>query len=57
MNTSQLGPGANILIPRLSFDPSVLVVDMTVEQIDEVAMKFDQWPLRPRNLFDSEMVL
>lgn len=49
-----LGPGAEIILSRLSFDPSIDVGDMTVEQLDEVAIKFDQWPLRPRVLFEYD---
>jgi hypothetical protein len=48
-----LGPGADIILGRLSFSPDVLVGAMTAEQLDEVAIKFDQWPLRPRVLFES----
>ncbi|KAI9027573.1 ribosomal RNA adenine methyltransferase KsgA/Erm [Phycomyces nitens] len=48
-----LGPGADIILKRLSFDPSILVGQMTIEQIDQVAVKFDQWPLRPRVLFED----
>jgi hypothetical protein len=29
---------------------------MTAAQIDEVAVKFDQWPLRPRVLFEDASV-
>ena len=49
-----LAPGAEILLGRLSFDSSVEVGNMTVEQLDEVAVKFDQWPLRPRVLFEFD---
>ncbi|CAO3628347.1 unnamed protein product [Cunninghamella blakesleeana] len=53
-----LGPGADIILKRLSFDPSIPVGEMTVEQINEVAIKFDQWPLRPRVLFeDAEAIV
>ncbi|KAI8335400.1 ribosomal RNA adenine dimethylase-domain-containing protein [Chlamydoabsidia padenii] len=50
-----LGPGADIILGRLSFDTNTLVGDMTAEQIDEVAVKFDQWPLRPRVLFEDSL--
>ena len=49
-----MAPGAEILLGRLSFDSSVEVGNMTVEQLDEVAVKFDQWPLRPRVLFEFD---
>lgn len=49
-----LGPGAEIILSRLSFDPSIDVGNLTVEQVDEVACKFDQWPLRPRVLFEFD---
>ncbi|OAD69728.1 hypothetical protein PHYBLDRAFT_182846 [Phycomyces blakesleeanus NRRL 1555(-)] len=49
-----LGPGAEIILKRLSFDPSILVGQMTAEQLDQVAVKFDQWPLRPKVLFEDE---
>lgn len=49
-----LGPGAEIILSRLSFDPSIEVGHLTVEQVDEVACKFDQWPLRPRVLFEFD---
>ncbi|KAI8875102.1 S-adenosyl-L-methionine-dependent methyltransferase [Backusella circina FSU 941] len=48
-----LGPGADIILGRLSFSPDILVGEMTAEQLDEVAIKFDQWPLRPRVLFED----
>ncbi|KAI8059100.1 ribosomal RNA adenine methyltransferase KsgA/Erm [Gongronella butleri] len=52
-----LGPGADIILGRLSFDPNILVGDMTATQLDEVAIKFDQWPLRPRFLFEDPNTL
>ncbi|KAF7724394.1 Mitochondrial transcription factor 1 [Apophysomyces ossiformis] len=52
-----LGPGADIILGRLSFDPSIAIGQMTVKQIDEVAIKFDQWPLRPRVLFEDASIL
>ncbi|ORZ12562.1 S-adenosyl-L-methionine-dependent methyltransferase [Lobosporangium transversale] len=48
-----LGPGAEILLGRLSFDHNIKVKYMTLEQVNEVASKFDQWPLRPTNLVDD----
>ncbi|CAM0142859.1 hypothetical protein VKS41_002573 [Umbelopsis sp. WA50703] len=51
-----LGPGAEILTPRLSFDPNTLVGELSVEQIDEVARKFDEWPLRPKVLFEDASI-
>lgn len=51
-----LGPGADIILKRLSFNPDVLIGEMTAAQIDEVAIKFDQWPLRPRVLFEDASV-
>lgn len=54
--TRTLGPGADIILGRLSFDPSIIIGQMTAEQIDEVAIKFDQWPLRPRVLFEDASV-
>ncbi|KAF8942348.1 Mitochondrial transcription factor 1 [Haplosporangium gracile] len=51
-----LGPGAEILLKRLSFDHSIKVKHMTLEQLNEVALKFEQWPLRPTVLYD-DMIL
>lgn len=51
-----LGPGADIILGRLSFDPNILIGEMTAVQLDEVATKFDQWPLRPRVLFEDASV-
>ncbi|ORZ14118.1 ribosomal RNA adenine dimethylase-domain-containing protein [Absidia repens] len=48
-----LGPGADIILGRLSFDSNILVGNMSASQIDEVAIKFDQWPLRPKVLFED----
>ncbi|CAO3589872.1 unnamed protein product [Absidia cylindrospora] len=48
-----LGPGADIILGRLSFDSNILVGNMSACQIDEVAIKFDQWPLRPKVLFED----
>ncbi|KAG0212905.1 hypothetical protein BGX28_005367 [Mortierella sp. GBA30] len=48
-----LGPGAEILLGRLSFDHSIKVKHMTLEQLNEVALKFEQWPLRPTALYDD----
>ncbi|KAI1320295.1 hypothetical protein EDD11_001510 [Mortierella claussenii] len=48
-----LGPGAEILLGRLSFDANVRIKNMTLEQLSEVALKFDQWPLRPAALYDD----
>ncbi|KAK3812899.1 MAG: S-adenosyl-L-methionine-dependent methyltransferase [Benniella sp.] len=50
-----LGPGAEILLGRLSFDTSIRVKYMTIEQLNEVAVKFAQWPLRPTILYDDMM--
>jgi hypothetical protein len=41
---------------RLSFDPNINIGEMTASQIDEVAIKFDEWPLRPRVLFEDASV-
>ncbi|KAF9547019.1 Mitochondrial transcription factor 1 [Mortierella hygrophila] len=51
-----LGPGADILLKRLSFDHSIKVKHMSLEQLNEVALKFEQWPLRPTVLYD-DMIL
>ncbi|KAG0321779.1 Dimethyladenosine transferase 2, mitochondrial [Linnemannia gamsii] len=51
-----LGPGAEILLKRLSFDHSIKIKHMTLEQLNEVALKFEQWPLRPTVLYD-DMIL
>lgn len=51
-----LGPGADIILGRLSFDSNILIGEMTAKQLDEVAVKFDQWPLRPRVLFEDASV-
>jgi hypothetical protein len=51
-----LGPGAEIITPRLSFDPENIVGELSVEQIDEVARKFDEWPLRPKVLFEDSSI-
>ena len=51
-----LGPGAEIITPRLSFNPDILVGELSVEQIDEVARKFDEWPLRPKVLFEDASI-
>ncbi|KAF9585157.1 Mitochondrial transcription factor 1 [Lunasporangiospora selenospora] len=48
-----LGPGADILLGRLSFDTTVKIKHMTLEQLNEVAVKFDQWPLRPAVLYED----
>ncbi|KAG0307062.1 hypothetical protein BGZ98_001156 [Dissophora globulifera] len=48
-----LGPGADILLGRLSFDHNIKVKYMSLEQLNEVALKFDQWPLRPTVLHDD----
>ncbi|KAG0273967.1 Dimethyladenosine transferase 2, mitochondrial [Linnemannia exigua] len=50
------GPGADILLGRLSFDHSIKIKHMTLEQLHEVAVKFEQWPLRPTVLYD-DMIL
>ncbi|OBZ87605.1 Mitochondrial transcription factor 1 [Choanephora cucurbitarum] len=52
-----LGPGADIILKRLSFDPSIIIGEMTAAQLDEVARKFDEWPLRPRVLFEDASAL
>ncbi|KAG0329750.1 Dimethyladenosine transferase 1, mitochondrial [Dissophora globulifera] len=46
-------PGADILLGRLSFDHNIKVKYMSLEQLNEVALKFDQWPLRPTVLHDD----
>ncbi|KAG0205347.1 Mitochondrial transcription factor 1 [Mortierella sp. NVP41] len=51
-----LGPGADILLGRLSFDHNIKIKHMTLEQLSEVALKFEQWPLRPTVLYD-DMIL
>ncbi|KAF8938637.1 Dimethyladenosine transferase 2, mitochondrial [Dissophora ornata] len=48
-----LGPGADILLGRLSFDHDIKIKHMTLDQLNEVALKFDQWPLRPTVLYDD----
>ncbi|KAG0260207.1 Dimethyladenosine transferase 1, mitochondrial [Mortierella polycephala] len=48
-----LGPGAEILLGRLSFDHNIKVKHMTLDQLNEVALKFEQWPLRPTVLYDD----
>ncbi|KAG0364392.1 Dimethyladenosine transferase 2, mitochondrial [Gamsiella multidivaricata] len=48
-----LGPGADILLGRLSFDHNIKIKHMTLEQLNEVALKFEQWPLRPTVLYDD----
>lgn len=48
-----LGPGAEILLGRLSFDHNIKVKHLTLEQLNEVALKFEQWPLRPTVLYDD----
>ncbi|KAF9173576.1 Mitochondrial transcription factor 1 [Mortierella sp. AD011] len=48
-----LGPGADILLGRLSFDQDVKIKHMTLDQLNEVALKFEQWPLRPTVLYDD----
>ncbi|KAF8978903.1 Dimethyladenosine transferase 2, mitochondrial [Entomortierella lignicola] len=48
-----LGPGADILLGRLSFDKDIKVKYMTLDQLNEVAVKFEQWPLRPAVLYDD----
>lgn len=55
-NNRTLGPGADIILGRLSFSPDILIGEMTATQLDEVAVKFDQWPLRPRVLFEDASV-
>ncbi|KAG0261291.1 Mitochondrial transcription factor 1 [Actinomortierella ambigua] len=51
-----LAPGADILLNRLSFDTNIRIKDMTLDQFNEVALKFDQWPLRPDTLHE-DMIL
>lgn len=51
-----LGPGADIILQRLSFDSNIPVGAMSAEQLNEVAIKFDEWPLRPRVLFEDSSV-
>ncbi|KAG1185673.1 hypothetical protein G6F36_006765 [Rhizopus arrhizus] len=51
-----LGPGAEIILGRLSFDTSILIRDLSAEQLSEVAQKFDEWPLRPKVLFEDASV-
>lgn len=48
-----LGPGAEILLGRLTYNPDVFVRDLTIEQLDQIAIKFDQWPLKPKVLFED----
>ncbi|KAF9108312.1 hypothetical protein BGX27_008403 [Mortierella sp. AM989] len=48
-----LGPGADILLGRLSFDHNIKIKHMTLDQFNEVALKFEQWPLRPAVLYDD----
>ncbi|GJJ69617.1 hypothetical protein EMPS_01964 [Entomortierella parvispora] len=55
-NIKLLGPGAEILLSRLSFDTDIKVKHMTWEQFNEIAAKFEQWPLRPTTLYD-DMIL
>ncbi|KAF9957819.1 Mitochondrial transcription factor 1 [Modicella reniformis] len=52
-----LGPGAEILLGRLNFDTSIKVKNMTLEQLNEVALKFSQWPLRPTVLYDDLLMI
>ncbi|KAG0334163.1 hypothetical protein BG004_000532, partial [Podila humilis] len=52
-----LGPGADILLGRLSFDHSIKVKHMTLDQLNEVAVKFEQWPLRPTVLYDDMIMI
>jgi len=43
--------GAEGFIDQLSFDPSQIVVQsLMIEQVDEIALAFDQWPHRPKKL-------
>ncbi|KAF9971131.1 Mitochondrial transcription factor 1 [Actinomortierella ambigua] len=51
-----LAPGADILLSRLSFDPKIKIREMTLDQFNEVALKFDQWPLKPDTLHE-DMIL
>ena len=51
-----LGPGADIILRRLSFDADILIGEMSAAQLNEVALKFDEWPLRPRVLFEDASV-
>ncbi|KAG1452423.1 hypothetical protein G6F56_007824 [Rhizopus delemar] len=48
-----LGPGAEIILGRLSFDVNIPIRDLSAEQLGEVARKFDEWPLRPKVLFED----
>ncbi|KAG0236742.1 Mitochondrial transcription factor 1 [Mortierella sp. GBA43] len=48
-----LGPGAEILLGRLSFDTNIKIKHLTLEQLNEVIIKFEQWPLRPTVLYDD----
>ncbi|KAF9408963.1 Dimethyladenosine transferase 2, mitochondrial [Podila epigama] len=48
-----LGPGAEILLGRLSFDHNTKIKHLTLDQLNEVARKFEEWPLRPRVLYDD----
>jgi len=51
-----LGPGAEILLGRLSFDTDIKVKHLTWEQFNEIAAKFEQWPLRPVALYDDMLL-
>jgi 16S rRNA A1518/A1519 N6-dimethyltransferase RsmA/KsgA/DIM1 with predicted DNA glycosylase/AP lyase activity len=52
-----LGPGADIILSRLKFDHNVEIRDMTVDQVNEVALRFDEWPLRPRVLHEDTDIM
>ncbi|RUS17377.1 ribosomal RNA adenine dimethylase-domain-containing protein [Endogone sp. FLAS-F59071] len=48
-----LGPGAEIILTRIDFDPDTIIGEMTLSQFDAVALRFDEWPLKPLDLIED----
>ncbi|CAH1758699.1 9689_t:CDS:10 [Entrophospora sp. SA101] len=45
-----LGAGTEKLLKDLSFDSKTLITNLTVEQFNEIAEKYDNWPFKPEVL-------
>jgi hypothetical protein len=53
MYNSTLGPGANQLADKLSFNPNLPVRNLSVENYNEVTLLFDKWVFKPKQLDDD----
>ena len=45
-----MGAGTETLLKHLSFDSKTLITNLTMEQFNEIAEKYDNWPFKPKVL-------